>query len=657
MGATGVGRGRTRAGSGAAPTAAFVVTVSLFISLPGARTANAAGPWVPGIDVSRWQGDVDWAEVATTPVRYVIMRSTVGNSPTEARFIDPKYFEYLAGATANGLIVGAYHRAHVGLAPNDAVNEANYFVDNSQIQAGDVLPVLDIEQTHGLNVQQMQDWVRAWVARVRTRTGVRPLIYSSPYFWRTSMGDTAWFANHGYPLWIAHWGVAEPNVPAQSWGGRGWTFWQWTSTGSVPGIPADVDRDRFPGSSLLQGRIASLTVVPQLGGTVTGPRIDCAVAAGTCARLANPDTVVTLTARPDPGATVLRWTGACAGAGAAPTCDVTLVGAKKASAVFGYPVQVDREGTGDGSVTSAPASLQCAPTCSATFRAGTTVTLSADPDSASSFTGWGGACAGTDPECAVTVSGPTEVTATFASLVSVEPDGAGTRLRWGRANHAVALGGSYRWERRSGATTSFAFSGGAVTLFTVKGPAMGRGRISIDGAPITTFDGYAPTMRSARLRLTELGSGPHTIEIEVLGTKRPAATGTRVAVDALRSGGVTAFDPAPSAASWSFVAHGAASGGTYAISDVPDASASLRFSGTGASLRARRGPAMGRAAVWVDGSLVKTLDLYAATSGFVTVPLVSGLPDGIHAVRIVVLGTHRAASAGNGVAVDRWIVS
>ena len=102
---------------------------------------------VQGIDVSQWQGDVDWAAVASTPVRYVIMRATIGNKPSKARFVDPKYAEYLAGATANGLVVGAYHRANVGRADDDATREADYFVNNAQIAAGDVLPVLDIEET------------------------------------------------------------------------------------------------------------------------------------------------------------------------------------------------------------------------------------------------------------------------------------------------------------------------------------------------------------------------------------------------------------------------------------------------------------------------------------------------------------------------------
>ena len=654
MGARRASTGVERMRIAVACAVAFVAAILIVVPAP---PAAAGGTKVPGIDVSKWQGDADWTEVATTNVRFVIMRATIGNTARTARFVDPKYEEYLAGATANGLVVGAYHRANVGRADSDATAEANYFVNNAQIVGGDVLPVLDIEERHGLTIEEMQDWVREWVQRVYTRTGVRPMIYSSPNFWRVNMGDTSWFADHGYPLWIAHWGVSSPDVPAENWGGRGWTFWQYTSTGSVSGIPTDVDRDRFNGSGLLGGKIASLTVTPAAGGVITGARIACGGAAIKCSRLANPNTVLTLAATPDPGASFLRWTGACNVAGTSPTCDVTVLGARTVSAVFTYPVHVELQGSGAGIVTSAPPGVDCGTACTASFPVGSTVGLTAGADSASAFVGWGGGCAGMNPGCEVTVSSPIEVVATFDSVVSVEQDGAGTAFGWGRGVLPDAIGGSFRWERRAGASATYAFTGGTVTLFTVSGPGMGRGRISIDGTTVDTFDGYARAVSTGvKHRFAQLGAGAHSLVVQVLGTRRPAATGTRVAVDALRWGGETRANPSAAQAAWASVSEAAASGGTYVISDARDASARLRFQGTGASLRTLRGPGMGRAEVWVDGSLARVVDLYAPAPTFATVRLAAGLADGSHTVRIVVLGTHRAGSSGNRVTVDRWIV-
>ncbi len=658
MRATGVAARRPGHRCRTVATGALLISliVTFLIAVPTSPASAAVR--VPGIDVSKWQGDVDWADVASTPVRFAIMRATIGNTATTARSVDPKYAEYLSEATANGLVVGAYHRANVGRADDDAWNEANYFVNNAQIAAGDVLPVLDIEQTHGLSVAEMQEWVREWVRRVFARTGVKPMIYSSPNFWQTNMGNTPWFADHGYPLWIAHWGVSAPIVPAGNWGGHGWMFWQWTSTGHVDGIAGAVDRDRFKGTSLARGRIASLEVTAPDGGAITGARIDCGGAGSTCGRLANPDTVVTLAAAPDPGATLLRWTGACASAGSAPTCDVPLLGTKTVSAVFGYPVAVEHQGSGAGTVTSTPARLDCGTTCAALFAVGSTVTLTAEADSASTFAGWSGACSGTDPVCSFPVSSPTDVVATFQSVVSVEEDGAGAGYAWGRSIDAHAVGGSYRWERRAGASATYAFSGDAVTLFTVSGPSMGKARIRIDSASVGTIDGFAPAVTTrVKHRYEDLGPGAHVLTVEVLGTKRPAASGTRVAVDALRWGGQTRADPPASPVRWASTPHASASGGAYAVSDARDAAAKLAFTGTGVSLRALRGPAMGRAEVWLDGAFVKVIDLYAPASAFATVPLASGLADGPHTVRLVVLATHRAASTGNAVTVDRWLVS
>ena len=71
------------------------------------------------------------------------------------------------------------------------------------------------------------------------------------------MGDTTWFAENGYHvLWVAHWTTATaPIVPGGAWGGDGWTFWQYTSSGPVPGISGRVDLNRYNGTNF--GRVGS----------------------------------------------------------------------------------------------------------------------------------------------------------------------------------------------------------------------------------------------------------------------------------------------------------------------------------------------------------------------------------------------------------------
>jgi hypothetical protein len=106
-------------------------------------------------------------------------------------------------------------------------------------------------------------------------------------------------------------------------------------------------------------------------------------------------------------------------------------------------------------------------------------------------------------------------------------------------------------------------------------------------------------------------------------------------------------------ATWATIA---TADGTAAITEVPAATARLRFDGTGVSARVIRGPGMGRAELWVDGVLVRTVDLYATGVGVSTVDVAAGLADRSHVVRLVVVGTHRAASTGSAVAVDGWVV-
>jgi GH25 family lysozyme M1 (1,4-beta-N-acetylmuramidase) len=203
-------------------------------------------PFVSGIDVSYHQGSIDWSRVAGAGKRFAYVRASAGTLTA-----DSAYATNRAGATAAGLAVGAYHFGNPDSAPNDAANEASWFLENASVASGDLIPVLDLEVSNGLGASAMTTWAQTWLAQVTESTGVKPIIYTTPSFWSTSMANTDWFARNGYRVWIAHWtSASQPTLPADNWGGLGWTFWQHSSTGSVQGIRGNVDLDRFNGTSL-----------------------------------------------------------------------------------------------------------------------------------------------------------------------------------------------------------------------------------------------------------------------------------------------------------------------------------------------------------------------------------------------------------------------
>ena len=202
-------------------------------------------PITEGIDVSHWQGTIDWTSVAASGKRFAYMKASEGTD-----LVDTTYAGHRAQAKALGMYVGAYHFARPDRTPGDSIAEADYFLAMSQLVAGDLLPVLDLEVTGGLAPTELQEWVKGYMGRIYERTGVRGVIYTSPSFWRNSMADTNWFAAYGHrTLWVAHWTTGPaPSVPGGNWAGTGWTFWQYTSSGTVPGISGRVDLNRFNGT-------------------------------------------------------------------------------------------------------------------------------------------------------------------------------------------------------------------------------------------------------------------------------------------------------------------------------------------------------------------------------------------------------------------------
>ena len=199
---------------------------------------KASTAYKEGIDVSHWQGTIDWAKVRAAGKLFAFAKATEGIG-----FKDDRYDRNKAGAMANGIKFGAYHFARP---ENNPVTEADWFVNNMDLDRGMLLPVLDLERTGSRSVSGLTSWVKAWLQRVYDRTGARAMIYTSPSFWRNNLNNTRWFADNGYAmLWVAHWGVSSPSVPADNWGGRSWTFWQYTSDGTVAGISGRVDLNRY----------------------------------------------------------------------------------------------------------------------------------------------------------------------------------------------------------------------------------------------------------------------------------------------------------------------------------------------------------------------------------------------------------------------------
>jgi lysozyme len=231
---------------------ACLVAVSLLTAAVPAR----AGTRAIGIDVSRFQGSITWPSVAGAGIRFAFVQASRGSGsdctvkPGQCG-PDPYFAANRLAAEQAGIRVGAYHRAFANGATTadaraDALIEANIFIAAvGSLQQGELIPVLDAESPFtGMTSTSLRTWIRVFVKRVNKKLGRKPMIYTNASSW-SATGNTLEFARAKYPLWVAEWGVSHPTVPAGNWAGRGYWVWQYTSSGSVPGISGRVDMDRL----------------------------------------------------------------------------------------------------------------------------------------------------------------------------------------------------------------------------------------------------------------------------------------------------------------------------------------------------------------------------------------------------------------------------
>ena len=211
-------------------------------------------------------------------------------------------------------------------------------------------------------------------------------------------------------------------LTATALSGGSFTGWSGDCTGTNSTCSLTMDRGRTATATFSSSSSTTLTVAKMStnngGGTVTSAPsgINCG---STCKYGFSPGDTVTLTASPNASSGFTGWGRDGATCGTADACTVTVNSAMTVSAGFmSYTINASPRGTGTGTITSIPAGITCGNACKSGFPPGTPVTLNANPQPGSVFTGWNGACTGTDPSCAVTVSSNITVTATFDLVCS-----------------------------------------------------------------------------------------------------------------------------------------------------------------------------------------------------------------------------------------------
>ena len=208
------------------------------------NTAALAGAWGPaGIDVSHWQGTINWSSVKSAGISFAYIKATEGTS-----YKDPEFSANYLHAYNAKVIRGAYHFAQPSSSSGSA--QATYFAANGGAWSADNLTLpgmLDLEGgCYGMSTTSMRSWILSFYNTYKAKTTRDVVIYTSPSWWNTCTGS--WTGMYSLsPLFVANWTTAsDPTIPN---GFPYATLWQYTDSGSVSGVPGAVDRDRFNGTS------------------------------------------------------------------------------------------------------------------------------------------------------------------------------------------------------------------------------------------------------------------------------------------------------------------------------------------------------------------------------------------------------------------------
>jgi lysozyme len=225
----------------AAATATYYITDFLtrpkFVSYPAFGIEIPASYSIHGIDVSRYQDNIDWVAVKAMQDKQVKIGFAFIKATEGLEGVDEKFRQNWFRAGQTSLPRGAYHFFISG---KSGKAQAENFIETVSLKKGDLPPVLDIESSNGASVTDIQQRAKDWLMMIEQHYKVRPVIYTNVDFYENFLKDKF----DDYPLWVAHYYVKDK--PAIN---RSWTFWQHNEKGRVNGVDAYVDFNVFNGDS------------------------------------------------------------------------------------------------------------------------------------------------------------------------------------------------------------------------------------------------------------------------------------------------------------------------------------------------------------------------------------------------------------------------
>jgi GH25 family lysozyme M1 (1,4-beta-N-acetylmuramidase) len=196
---------------------------------------------IVGIDVSHWQGSINWQQVYAAGKTFAWAKATEG-----VTFDDGTFVTNMTNGTSAGVVMGAYHFGRPD--NNSAVSDANHFlsVASSYIGPGHLQPALDIEDPYAsaLTTSALSTWIQQWMTTVQNATGVVPILYTTGNYASNLNSSLA-----VYKLWIANYPTSQTSSPTNIGIWPTWAFKQYSRTETVSGISGDVDLDVFNGTT------------------------------------------------------------------------------------------------------------------------------------------------------------------------------------------------------------------------------------------------------------------------------------------------------------------------------------------------------------------------------------------------------------------------